>query len=309
MLKEITLRAAMVLTGTMGFAGLALAQDAAESPAPDAGAVAEAPAEATPPVIPEGGAEAVVAIVGGSEIKLGHMIAMRNNLPPQYLSLPDDVLFKGILDQLVQQAALAATVGDNLKIGDRLAMENDRRGYLSGLALADVVRNAVTEEALQAAYDEKFANAAPKTEYNAAHILVATEDEAKALKAEIDGGADFAELAKEHSTDGAAQNGGDLGWFSEGMMVAPFQEAVAKITAGTVSDPVETQFGWHLIQLKETRNAEAPSLDEVRDELAQEIEAKVVQDHINKVSEAADITTPGEGFDPALLRETELMDK
>lgn len=306
MLKELSLRAALMLAGSLGFAGAALTQDAT---APEDEAGAEVAAETQPPAIPEGGAEAVVAVVNGTEITLGHMIAMRGNLPPQYLSLPDDVLFKGILDQLVQQAALAATVGDKIKLGDRLAMENDRRGYLSGLALAEAVRGAITDEALQEAYDARFKSAEPQTEYNAAHILVATEEEAKTIKTAIDGGSDFAEMAKEHSTDGAAQNGGDLGWFGDGMMVPPFQEAVAKMKVGTVSDPVQTQFGWHLIHLRETRTAEPPSLDEIRDELTREIETKLVQDFIQRITDAAEITRPGEGFDPALLRDTELLDK
>lgn len=265
--------------------------------------------EATAPTPPEGGASAVVATVNGTEITLGHMIVLRQSLPPQYQALPDDVLFRGILDQLVQQAVLAASVEGDLTLRDRIALDNDRRGYLSGVALGAVVRGAVTDEALQAAYAERFENAEPRTEYNAAHILVATEEEATKLKAEIDAGADFAEVARANSTDGAAANGGSLGWFSEGMMVAPFQEAVMAMEVGTVSAPVQTQFGWHLIQLKETRQAAAPTLDEVREELASEIEQSVVEAHIAKLSEGAAITRPGEGLDPALLRSTDLLEQ
>ena len=261
-----------------------------------------------PPAPPEGGASAVVATVNGTDITLGHMIVLRQSLPPQYQALPDDVLFRGILDQLVQQSVLAESVEGDLTLRDRIALDNDRRGYLSGVALGAVVRGAVTDEALQAAYAERFENAAPRIEYNAAHILVATEEEAVKLKGEIDGGADFAEVARANSTDGAAANGGSLGWFSEGMMVAPFQEAVMAMEAGTVSAPVQTQFGWHLIQLKETRQAAAPTLDEVRDELASEIEQSVVEAHIAKLSEGASITRPGEGLDPALLRATDLLE-
>ena len=265
--------------------------------------------EATTPTPPDGGASAVVATVNGTDITLGHMIVLRQSLPQQYQSLPDDVLFRGILDQLVQQAVLAASVEGDLTLRDQIALDNDRRGYLSGVALGAVVRDAVTDEALQAAYAERFENAEPRTEYNAAHILVATEEEATKLKADIDGGADFAEVARANSTDGAAANGGSLGWFSEGMMVAPFQEAVMGMEVGTVSAPVQTQFGWHLIQLKETRQAAAPTLDEVRDELASEIEQSVVEAHIAKLSEGAAITRPGEGLDPALLRATDLLEQ
>ena len=251
----------------------------------------------------------VVATVDGTEITLGHMIALREQLPAQYQSLPDDVLYKGILDQLVQQTALAQSVGEP-SLKDRLALENDRRGYLSGVALQTVVASSVTDEALQAAYEAKFADMAPQKEYNAAHILVDSEEKANELKTQLDGGADFAELAKANSTDtGSGANGGDLGWFGFGMMVKPFEEAVVAAEPGKVVGPVQSQFGYHLILVKETRVAEAPSLDEMRDELASEIEQAAVQAHITALTERADVTRPGDSFDPALLRDATLLDK
>ncbi len=253
-------------------------------------------------------AETVVATVNGKAITLGHMIVLRATLPEQYQQLPDDVLFKGILDQLVQQEALEQSLPE-ISRRDTLALENDRRGYLSGIVLQSVIAAAVTDEALQAAYDARFKGSAPKTEYNAAHILVETEARAAELKAEIDGGADFSELARTNSTDGAAQNGGDLGWFGVGQMVKPFEDAVVSMKAGEVKGPVQTDFGWHLIKLSETRIASVPTLDELRDELAAEIEAKAVEDHIKTLSEAAKIEKPGIGIDPSLLRNETLLQK
>lgn len=249
----------------------------------------------------------VVATVNGTEITLGHVIALREQLPPQYQSLPDDVLYKGLLDQLIQQTALEQSVGEPA-LRDRLALENDRRGYLSGVALQGVVATAVTEEALQAAYDARFMDAEPQMEYNAAHILVETEEKANELKAQIEGGADFAELAKANSTDvGSGANGGDLGWFGKGMMVQPFEEAVIAAEAGKVSGPVQSQFGWHLILVKESRVAEAPTLDEVREELAAEVERAAIEAKVKEVTDAATVTRPGEGLDPALIRDASLL--
>lgn len=253
-------------------------------------------------------AETVVATVNGTQITLGHMIVLRETLPEQYQTLPDDVLFKGILEQLIQQEALEQSLGEPDK-RDQLTVQNDARGYLSGVALKLVVEAAVTDGALQAAYDARFKAAAPATEYSAAHILVDTEEKAVALKAQIDGGADFAELARANSSDGAAQNGGDLGWFGLGMMVKPFEDAVVTMKAGEVKGPVKTDFGWHLIKLNETRIAAAPTLDAMREELAAEIEGKVVEAHIKALTEAAKIEKPGEGIDPALLRDATLLDK
>lgn len=254
-------------------------------------------------------ADTIVATVNGTNITLGHMIAMRGTLPAQYQDLTDDVLFKGILDQLIQQAALEQSMAGKTTKRDTLAMENERRGYLSGVALKDVAAAAVTDAALQAAYDAKYKDAAPKTEYHAAHILVDSEDKAKALKVQLDGGADFAELAKANSSDGAAANGGDLGWFSAGMMVKPFEDAVMGMKAGDVSGPVKTDFGWHLIKLSETRNAAAPTLEDSREELSAEIEQKAVAAHLEEITAAATITRPGEGIDPALLKDQTLLDK
>lgn len=252
-------------------------------------------------------AATVVASVNGTEITLGHMAALRAQLPEQYLQLPDEMLFNSILEQVIQQTALSQQATGLVTRRDELVLENDRRAYLAGLVLQDAVREAVTDEALQKAYDAKYANAPQGTEYKAAHILVATEDEAKELKSQLDGGADFAELARQHSTDGAAQGGGDLGWFGLGMMVKPFEEAVVALTPGQIGGPLQTQFGWHLIKLDETRVASAPALAAVRAELASEIEQKTLEERIKAAGEGADVVKSAEGIDPAVLRSPTLF--
>lgn len=255
-------------------------------------------------------ADTVVATVNGTAITLGHMIVAREALPEQYKALPPDVLFKGVLDQLVQQTALEQSMEGKLNRRDTLEMENNTRGYISARALEAVVMAAVTDEALQAAYDARFKDAAPATEYSAAHILVADEAKANELKTQIEGGADFAELAKTNSTDtGSGANGGDLGWFGLGMMVKPFEEAVVAAEVGKVTGPVKTDFGYHLILVKETRLAAQPTLDDIRDELAAEIEQKAIEAHVTEVTGAATVEKPGEGIDPALLGDLTLLDK
>jgi peptidyl-prolyl cis-trans isomerase C len=255
-------------------------------------------------------ADTVVATVNGTAITLGHMIIAREALPDQYKALPPDVLFKGILDQLVQQTALEQSMDGKLTRRDTLHLENEERGYVSARALEAVVRGAVTDAALQAAYDARFKDAAPQTEYNAAHILVADEAKAKELLAELEAGADFGELAKTNSTDtGSGAVGGDLGWFGLGMMVKPFEEAVVAAELGKVAGPVQSDFGFHLILVKETRVAAQPTLDDIRDELATEIEQQAIEAHVTEVTAAAAVETPGEGIDPALLGDLSLLDK
>ena len=273
-------------------------------------AVAAALTFAAPALAEDMSADTVIATVNGADITLGQMIVLRGTLSDQYQALPDDTLFKGILEQLIQQTLLEQSLGDKITKRDQIAVDNNRRGYLSGIALQTVVGAAVTDDALQAAYDARFKGAAPQTEYHAAHILVSDEEKAKALKAELDGGADFAELAKVNSTDtGSGANGGDLGWFGLGAMVKPFEDAVVAAKVGEITAPVKSDFGWHLIKVSETRIAAAPPLDDLRDELASEIEQKAVEAHVKSLTDAATITRPGEGIDPKSLRDETLLDK
>lgn len=253
-------------------------------------------------------AETVVSTVNGVTITLGQMIALRENLPEQYQSLPDDVLYNGILEQLIQQEVLRQSVKD-FSPRQVAKMENDNRGYVSGLAIEAIALTAVTDEALQAAYEARFKDAAPQTEYNAAHILVDTLEAAEKLKADLAGGADFAELAKGNSIDtGSGANGGDLGWFGLGMMVKPFEEAVVAAKVGEVTGPIQSDFGYHLILVKETRIAENPPLDQIRDELAAEIENAAIEARLKELTDAAAVTREGEGLDPTILKNSALID-
>lgn len=246
--------------------------------------------------------DTVVATVNGDEITLGHMVAARSSLPQQYQQLPDDVLFNALLDQLVQQTLLSQTQ-DALSGMAEMALENERRMLGAAQAIEGIVGESVTEEALQAAYEARYADAEPGTEYNASHILVETQELAQQLIEELEGGADFAALAEEHSTGPSGPSGGSLGWFGEGAMVEPFQNAVQEMEPGSVrSEPVQTQFGWHVIRLNETRPAEAPALDEVRGELAEQIRQAAVGDRLQALSDAAEIDRSGaESLDPSAL--------
>ena len=281
------------------FANPILAQDATTT---------EAPAEAPPATdMPAPTAETVVATVNGVEITLGQMIITRSQLPEQYQSLPDDVLFTGIVDQLIQQQTLAGSLDTDPK-RVTIAVENERRSLMAGEVINTVVEGAVTEEAVQAAYDATYAGATPATEYNASHILVATEEEAMAIKARIDAGEDFAAVATETSTDSSAANGGNLGWFGAGMMVAPFEAGVLALEPGAVSAPVQTDFGWHVIKLNETRIKPAPALEEVRAELVAQVQQAAIQAKLDELTAAATVTRPEEGaFDPAVINNLDLL--
>ncbi|PQV57221.1 peptidyl-prolyl cis-trans isomerase C [Defluviimonas denitrificans] len=251
-------------------------------------------------------ADTVVATVNGTDITLGQMIALRDTLPAQYLQLDDKTLFDGILDQLVQQTALAADAKPTKK--DELTLQNQRMGYLAGTVLEATAEGAISDDALKAAYDAKYGTTDPAKEFHAAHILVPTEDEAKAIKAELDGGADFATVAKEKSTGPSGPNGGDLGWFSAGMMVKPFEDAVMALAVDQVSDPVQTEFGWHVIKLYETRDASVPTLDEAKDELTGDLRQKAVEARVKEVTDTAKVEKMTDGIDPAVIKSDKIFD-
>ena len=267
-------------------------------------ALLAAPATAESP-----SADLVLATVNGVNITLGDLIVTRNGLPDQYKNLPDDVLFKGILDQLVQQEALMQSLGATLTKKDTLALADQRRNYLSNVALGAGIADAVTEEVIQKAYDAKYKEAAPSIEYHAAHILVDSEEKAKKLLGDLQGGAVFAEVAKANSSDGSAASGGDLGWFGLGAMVRPFEDAVIAAKVGEVAGPVKTDFGWHLILVTETRNAAAPALADVHDELGADLQKDAIAAFIQSVTDKAEITRSETEVDPALIRALTLLDK
>lgn len=252
-------------------------------------------------------ADTVVATVNGTEITLGEMIVLRSTLPQRYATLPPDVLFQGILDQLVQQQLLSETLDE---VPDRVgyALANEERSLKAGEIVNDISRAAATEEAIQAAYDARFGDAEPTTEYNASHILVDTEEEALALIEQLENGNDFALLARENSTGPSGPNGGELGWFGPGRMVPEFEAAVIALEVGQVSPPVQTQFGWHVVKLNDTRNQELPTLDQMRGELTAQIQEEALLARIDELTEAAEIETVEPGtIDPALLTNLDLL--
>jgi peptidyl-prolyl cis-trans isomerase C len=286
------------------------AGDAAAAAAAAAGSIAEAiepaPAESGP--AEPATRDTVVATVNGTAITLGEVALAAGALPPQYQQLPPDVLFAGVTDQLVQQELLAQSLTAVPTRVD-LALLNERRTLLAGEVVQEIAAGAVTEEAVQAAYDAAYATAEPVPEWNASHILVATEEEAAAVIARLDAGEEFAAVAAEVSTDtGSGAQGGELGWFSQGMMVPEFEAAVAALQPGERSAPVQSQFGWHVVRLNELRDSQPPAIEEVRGEIEAQVRDEAIQARLAELQAAGEVTTPEPGqFDPAVLADPALL--
>ena len=254
-------------------------------------------------------AETVVASVDGADITLGQLIMLRSQLPAQYQQLADDVVFNGLVEQLVNQQLLANTLEeDPLRV--EIAITNERRSLRAGEVVNDLALEPITDEALQEAYDARFEGVEPEQEYNASHILVETEEEAIEIIESLEGGADFAETAAEKSTGPSGPNGGELGWFGAGMMVPEFEAAVVALETGELSEPIQTQFGWHVVKLNDSRATSHPTLDDLRDELTTEIQQEILNELLETLTADADITLPEEGaFDFSVIQNLELLDK
>lgn len=191
--------------------------------------------------------------------------------------------------ELLRQEAEKKGLAKNPEVAGRL--ENAARDVLAQAAVDDLKKTTkVTDEELRKEYDAKVGGA-DLTEYKARHILVSTEEEANSVIAKLKKGAKFPDLAKKLSKDPSAkQNGGDLGWFKAGQMVPEFSAAVAALQNGeTSASPVQTKFGWHVIQKEDSRKGEAPAFDDVKEQIRNVMIAQKLQQHVEELKKAAKI--------------------
>ena len=232
--------------------------------------------------------DVVVATVNGEEIKMGHVVMVYDTLPQQYKSLPAEQVFQGIVEQIIQQTVLAQAAANPNSKYIEFAVDNERRILTASQMIDEITTEATSEDKLHAYYDATYQSEDLGREYNASHILVESEEEAKDLIFKLSDGADFAALAQEFSTGPSGPNGGSLGWFGQGRMVAPFEQAVMSLTVGEVSPlPVQTQFGWHVIILNDMRAVQAPAFEEVSGEIAAELQRVAIEERVKVMVDGA----------------------
>jgi len=242
---------------------------------------------------PSPGGDTTIVTVNGQEIPLDLFRQFFAERAGQTRD-PDTPAFQNLVfNEFVN---LMVTAQDAEKLGlekDKqfeLALEVQRLQLLSSLAIQNAAKTRTpSDEDLQKAYDERYGKE-KRLEYKARHILVKTEDEAKKLIKELEGGADFTELAKQNSIGPTGKDGGKLPWFGTGQMVQPFTDATAALKPGEYTKaPVQTQFGWHVILLEETRESEPPELSKVKDELAIGLQRKTLTSYVTELRDKADI--------------------
>lgn len=282
------------LVRTISLAALLAAAPSVASLAQDTPAPPAAEATAATP-------ETVIATVGSDTITEADLSFAAEDMAQDLAQMPPEERRPFLLRVLIDMKVMA---GAAKQAGmDQTPLFAQRLNYLEERALrrayfADAIASAVTEEAVRAEYDAFAAEFEPQDEIRASHILVESEDEANAIKTELDGGADFAAIAQEKSIDpGSGANGGDLGFFSQGMMVQPFEEAAfALANPGDVSEPVQSQFGWHIIKLGERRPSQPPAFEQVAPQIQQQILMRSFNEKVEDLMSGVEI----EIADPAL---------
>ena len=263
----------------------------AQQPAPAAQApAAKPPAAAATPAAKD----PVVATVNGTPIRLSELEVAQQSLPQQYRNMPLQAVFPALLDRiidskLVVQESKKSKVNEDPAFKKRMAFVEDQ--VLQDFWIQREIAKQVTAEKLQKRYEERLKQMPSEDEVRAKHILVSTEDEAKALIAELKKGAAFDKLAKEKSTDKASgAEGGDLGWFKKSDMVKEFADAAFALNKGDLTEtPVKTQFGYHVIKLEDRRKAPPPSYEEMADALREEMAREVITGQLDQLRSGAKV--------------------
>jgi peptidyl-prolyl cis-trans isomerase C len=229
-------------------------------------------------------ADPVVARANGVDIRQSDLANMPQMGPDQ----KRDYLITYLADVIVlAQAAEQQKLADRDDVKHRVQFERNK--VLMETLLQDAGTTSMTDDAMHKVYDDAVKQMANEQEVHARHILVATEDEAKAIEDQLKKGADFATLAKEKSKDPGAAEGGDLGYFTKDQMVPEFADVAFKLDKGQISDPVHTQFGWHVIKVEDKRTKPTPTFDEVKGQIENYVAHRAQADLVSKLRSAANI--------------------
>jgi peptidyl-prolyl cis-trans isomerase C len=245
----------------------------------------------------------VLARVNGVEIHESDLAfaeeEIGSNMPQMPPEQKRDYLITYLTDVvIVSQAAEKQGIANRDDVKRRLAFDHNR--VLMEAMLTDTAKAALTDDAMHKVYDEATKQMASEQEVHARHILVASEDEAKAIEEQLKKGADFAALAKEKSKDPGAADGGDLGYFTKDQMVPEFADAAFKLEKGQISDPVHTQFGWHVIKVEDKRTKPTPPFDQVKAQLANYVEHRAQAEMVDNLRKNATVERLDKPATPAL---------
>ena len=225
--------------------------------------------------------------IGESDIALAEE-DVGGNMPAVAPQQKREYLITYLTDVVIlAQAAQKQKLGDSPEVRRQIAFARNKA--LMEALLQNAAKAAETDAEMHKVYDEAVKQMGAEEEVRARHILVDTEEEAKAIEVELKGGADFAEEAKKKSRDPGAANGGDLGYFTKDQMVPEFSEAAFKLDKGQISDPIHTQFGWHIIKVEDKRVKPTPSFDDVKAQVQNYIAHRAQAELVDNLRKTATI--------------------
>jgi peptidyl-prolyl cis-trans isomerase C len=241
---------------------------------------------------PFAASDPVIARVNGVDIKQSDLTLAEEDVGAEMQTASPEAKREQLITYLadiilVTQAAEKKKLADTPDFKRRLAFLRNK--LLMGYGLQDEAKSALTDEAMRQVYEEAVKSMGGQEEVHARHILVETEDEAKAILEALKGGADFATLAKEKSKDPGAADGGDLGYFTKEQMVPEFSEVAFKMYPGQLSNPVKTQFGWHIIKVEDKRTKPVPEFEKVKDQIEAFLMRKAQTEFVAKLRQGAKI--------------------
>ncbi|HDZ72902.1 MAG TPA: peptidylprolyl isomerase [Aurantimonas coralicida] len=251
----------------------------------------------------------VVAKVGDKEITERDLMAAAGAIGQQFAQMPPEQRKLALLSALIDIKALAqeaekAKLQDEPDVATEIAFQRERALHNAYFAKNGVA--AVTDEELKARYDKEIASVEAKQEVHARHILVKTKEGAEAVIKQLDEGGDFEAVAKEKSTGPSGPEGGDLGFFGAGQMVPAFEKAAFALEPGTYTkEPVETQFGWHVIKVEEKREAQKPSFEQIKDQVRQVVLREKYMELVRDARAAHSV----EYVDPEMKKQVEAIEK
>ena len=284
------------------------ASSVAQETAPAAPSAGEPAAEAAKPAAPD--PEKVIATIDGKPVTEADLALAQASVDQQYAQLPPEqrraAAFMAIMEiRLLADKAIAQGLDKDADFQRRMAFLQERALH-SELIDKDVGAK-ITDEEVRARYDKQMAATPPVNEVKARHILVKTKEEAEAIIKELDGGADFQKLANEHTTDPSGKtSGGDLGYFAPGQMVPEFETAAFALNVGQYTkEPVQSQFGWHVILIEDKRAQQPPAFDTVKDEVRNMVFREKYFAMVGDLRKAAKVDVT----DPELKKAVDAMDQ
>ena len=246
--------------------------------------------------------------VNGKIIKFGSAIIAFSKLQQRNVNFDESTIFSQIVQQLVNEELLSQKIDKENKL-TLLALEHEKRSAKAAQMVSKILKNFPNDELVNSAYKNLINELKGSLEYNASHILVKDEDQAKTIRKDIDNGKNFEALAKDYSIGPTGKNGGNLNWFDLASMVPEFSTALMVLSEGDVSQPVQTKFGWHLIKLNETREKKIPDLKEVEAQLIQNLRQKKINDYLKSLTENSEINFLGENINPNEITNIQLLEK